>query len=1029
MPMPAERRLESLEKWGAEVIVPARIGGRVALQASAAVVGPDGGEARAGARLGALRFRRVRVGFEWGPAWATCWFRLRGEMPRAWRGQRGVALRFDSGTEALLRIKGEPFHGFDANRDTAALPRALTRRGRVDLLVEAACNHPLGTAPLDGKSSEAQQRWAGAKPGRFFAAELVLIDEQADRLADLWAVSTALARELLLPPPPITTHSAKFPANVPWQDGRCEELLAALEATRARLGLASAQGVRAGAADAVKRLEAVLGREPAASVTLAHAVGHAHIDTAWLWPVRETRRKIQRTFSNVLRLMERWPAFRFLCSQAQQYAFLREDAPGLFREVQGRVREGRWEPGGGMWVEPDCSVPSVESLIRQVLHADRAWREWFGPRGAQRHLYLPDTFGFPAHLPQVMRHCGLLTFITNKLSWNDTNAFPHTTFRWRGNDGSEVLAHCTPIQDYNQTNSARELRRGEANHRTRALFAHEGAGAGAAHRGARFLAPFGFGDGGGGPTKRMILSAQLAAACDGLPRVRQTTAAEFCAALHADVKRAGLAGVDVPLWTGELYLELHRGTLTSQQWLKRGMVEAERALRGAEAAAVSSLAFDSTARAAGRRRAHRAVMDELERTVLLNQFHDILPGTSIGPVYEDARRDLRRVMAGARAEREKQSVRGRTLPPPMGIVHALPESAGRSSPVLAQGQGGRRVRLENDAVWFEVDGLGQVTGCGLAGGQVPLESPLNTLMLYEDRPRRWDAWDIDESHALCPLPQQARALSWRLARTPARASVTVERRIGVASRIRQQLVLSRGSRRLEVMTRVDWREEHALLRALFPTGLRAERAAFDTGGGVIERPTHRNTSWEQAAFEVPGHRFTALGDAGGTGLAVLNQAHFGHSCHGGTIGLSLLRSPRSPDPTCDTGIHRFAYAIMPYAGDWRSAGVAREAEAFCGDALPAEGVLGSIRLSPGAGLRVLATKFAADGGAGVVVRLLETHGVESEAVITWSRQPRRIRLVDGLERPLGSGGLRHRGDVTRLPLRGFGIVSVLVEFV
>jgi alpha-mannosidase len=793
------------------------------------------------------------------------------------------------------------------------------------------------------------------------------------------------------------------------------------------------------------------------SATRCIAVGHAHLDTAWLWPVRETRRKCLRSFTNVLRLMERFPDFRFLCSQAQQYAFVEEDAPEVFDQIARRVREGRWEPGGAMWVEPDANCPSGESLVRQILHGTRYWEDRFGPAGRQRFLFLPDTFGFPASLPQIIAAAGLDTFITNKLAWNPVNRYPDTSFRWRGIDGAEVNAHLTPGADYNAVNTPRELRRGESRHASTHIPGVEGA--------ARWLQPFGYGDGGGGPTDRSVAYAELAADCDGLPRVSLGRADQFCAALEADFQALRARGGSPPVWDGELYLDLHRGTLTTQAWLKRANRRAEELLALAEMVTVAAPG-ESLSECRHADGLVRAALDRAWKLVLLNQFHDILPGSSIAAVYEDARRDHEEVrallepIADAGLARWARTLGGPIVVNPTGAdrravvevggrLHLIDRIPAHGARLLSEPEApSRPVRVErgrvldNGILRAEIGPGGGVnsllhlpTGREAAAGQ-----PLNRLALYQDHPRMWDAWDIDPEAETLPVSDVGAPDSVEVVREdPLRAEIRVLRRLGERSRVEQVYRLDAESPRLDVVTTVEWREDHRLLRALFPVAVRARDATYDIQFGSLTRPTHRNTPWDRARFEVCAHRWMDLSEPG-FGVALLNDGKYGHSCLGSVMGLTLLRAPTWPDPDADRGEHRFTYALMPHAGDWRRAGVDAEAQALntppfhhhhaTSQAGPAQTWSPFTLEARGpAALRVEALKPAEDG-RGAILRLVEFHGGTGEVDLLWTDPPTRAEPADLLERPASSGpaacavGHDPAAGRTRLSARPFGIITL-----
>lgn len=996
------------------------------------------------------RFRRVALGERWGPVWSTAWFRLRGRVPASMRGQR-VALRFSSGTEATLHAAGGgPRHGFDPYRDTALLlPRAKGGE-RIDLLVEAACNLPLGISTFWWDHPEIHARWREERPGRLEACELVAVDEELWRLQE----TIDLLRRTLLVLPPDDARAMEI-------DRGLRSIVAGIDANDARHGLRAA-------APAIARL---LRGEGARPRPLCVAVGHAHIDTAWLWPLAETRRKCVRTFANVLALMERFPSFRFVASQAYQYDLIEREEPELFARIRRRVLEGRWEAGGAMWIEPDCTCPSGESLVRQILHGVGYWSDRFGAAGAQRHLYLPDTFGFPPCLPQIARLAGLDTFITNKTAWSESNAFPHVTFRWRGLDGTEIVAHCTPGHNYNAPLEPSDLVAG-----ARRLVERDGASF-AGSPIALWLQPYGFGDGGGGPTAEQALRASLARDCEGLPATVEDTIAGFRERLHAEHARLRRRGEELPAWDGELYLELHRGTYTSQAWLKRQNRLAESLLREVEA----SLASHASA---ATRRAARARLDALWKLVLLNQFHDILPGSSIAEVYEDARRDHAIVATEARSERERCDAallrrfdaRGHAEPfvvanpasAPRGGVVACGDRLRLVEPVPALGarlidagvatvpsapasieriRGGHRLR--NDALTAEIDAIGRVSRLLLDDGRgsprLANPRPMNLLELCEDRPRRWEAWDVDRDHRTKAKVVDGPARIEVLRDDPLRVELRVRRTLGLASELVQTYRLDAGAVRLEVRTEIDWREERTLLRARFPCAVRAAHATFGTQWGAIERPTHRNTSWDEARFEVPGHAWMDLSESG-FGVAILDDGKYGRFALGDELALTLLRAPNFPDPAADRGEHVFTYAIMPHRGDWRDAGVDAEAEAL---REPLRAIAGRPRGRRGAATEVRAPfTIEAEAQLGVqiaawkpaersddrILRIVETRGGRGEVAIRWSDPPREAIAVDLLERPRRRGGpalptVRHdrRAGLTRLVLEPFRVVTLLVR--
>src|SRR5829696_1022425 len=562
-----------------------------------------------------LAYRPAEVGEAFGPQWATYWFRLAATVPEAWAG-RPVELVWDSGCEATLYRDGLPVQGLvkggGYDRTTAPLG---SPSGRVELELEMACNDLMGLPdPFPRRRDRTGRTWqeptddrslrAGRVPARLARAGLALRDPEAWELAWDFEVLRQLVEQ---------------PGLEPAWAGR---LLAELD----RFARTWVAGDRATWPEARAILGDLLAHRNAGSAHDVTAIGHAHIDTAWLWPLAETRRKIVRSWSSQLALMDRYPEHRFAASSAQHYAWLEEDAAGLYERLCLRVREGRWEVVGGSWVEPDLNLPSGESLVRQLLYGQRGLQERFGARC--REFWTPDTFGYNGQVPQILRGAGIDRFLTQKLSWNQFTEPPHHSFIWAGIDGSQVLVHMPPADTYNAEVSIAELRASAARFKD-----HD--------RTAGSLLVFGHGDGGGGPTAEMLEMARRAGDLQGVPRVQLAPTSEFFDRLAEDLGDGTREGGGPPRpIQGELYFEYHRGTYTSQARTKRGNRAGERLLGEAEAAAALAHRLGRAEYPAGELRA-------LWETLLLNQFHDILPGSSIREVHEDAERDLAHVAARA----------------------------------------------------------------------------------------------------------------------------------------------------------------------------------------------------------------------------------------------------------------------------------------------------------------------------------------------------------------------------------------------
>jgi alpha-mannosidase len=905
-----------------------------------------------------LEYRPAELGERFGPLWATYWFRVRATVPETWRGRR-VELLWVSRSESTLWIDGRSVQGLNTGgggeRPDAMLLREARGGEKLDLQIELACNGMFGKKVV---------------PPELERCELAIFDPEAWRLLHDFETLRALEADEAIEPAWRGHLRAELNRFCNEED---PAILAALYEHR--------NGTRAHE---------------------LYAIGHAHIDTAWLWPLEESYRKTVRTFSSQTRYMDDYPEYRFACSQAQQYAWIRDRNPDLWERIRAKVAAGQFVPVGGSWVEPDCNIPSGESLLRQFVHGQRFFEEHFGVRC--REFWSPDAFGYCGQLPQLMRLGGMTRFLTQKLSWNRFNRPDHHTFVWRGVDGSEVLGHFPPADTYNSDASVSELLKS-----AREFKDHETSGAS--------LLVFGHGDGGGGPTRTMLESLRRAADLQGLPRTRQSTSDEFFAALEAEQ-------ADRPTVVGELYFEYHRGVYTSQAFVKRMNRRCEQLLHDAE--------FLAVARGGDY---PRAELDRLWKLLLLQQFHDILPGSSIRLVYEDAARDFAELEAGAEAlcgatgSRPVNTAgvaRREVVAGPGGelqVVEAPPYGAGApvdpEDTVRVDG-----LTLENRHLRVRLGADGSVESVvELATGRETLSAPGNRFELYDDRPVEFDAWDIDPFH-LDTRRDSPPAERWEVVSSgPLRGEIAFERRIGEASTLRQVVRLDAESRRLEFHTTVDWHEEHRLLKVCFPLDVRAASATYEMPFGYAERPNHFSTSFDRARYEVPGHRFADLSEHG-FGAALLTDSKYGYSCFGEELRISLLRSPKSPDPEADMGEHAFSYALLPHAGGWREAGVVAEGIRFNAPLRWADGVAeGSFASCDDPNL-VLDTVKRAEGSDALVLRLYEAHGGRGVARVRLAQPVERALLANALEERTGEVEIEDGALV--LPYRPHEVLTVLV---
>ncbi|MDJ1017497.1 MAG: glycoside hydrolase family 38 C-terminal domain-containing protein [Paracoccaceae bacterium] len=787
---------------------------------------------------------------------------------------------------------------------------------------------------------------------------------------------------------------------------------------------------------------------PPTDVTL-HAIGHAHMDVAYLWPVSQIRRKNARTYSNVLRLMERFPDYIFSHSQPQLYDFTREDYPELFEAIKERVEEGRWELIGGMWVEADTNIPSAESLARQILLGRRFFREHFGDTETPV-LWLPDVFGITWSLPQLMKQAGLNWFMSNKPSWNQYNQMPASTTWWEGIDGTRILTHfLTTPRDVQHlpfpTNYKSDLS------------AEEVIGTWDSSTVKEHISDlpicYGYGDGGGGPTGQLIRRAIAYQDMPGAPKLEFSTVRAFFEKIEPQ-------SASLPVWSGEFYLEAHRGVLTSQAWIKRANRQAETAL--AEADFLSALAVGTEAETA-----NRADLDTAWKRLCLNQFHDILPGTSITEVFEDARKDFDEIAAlaegtslrsiAAAGTGDAQTVVS-TLPcsvarqfetkdalpegfDPAGVQHTedgalvrLGEVAPWSiTPVAAEApehpvtaiQTDAGITLENACIRLEINPDGDITRIFdkrsdrevLAAGAIG-----NRLQVFEDRPLSWDAWDIDaffedRGEIITGFTEMEVTETG-----PLRAAVRIVRTYR-RSTIEQVIRLTSDGARIDFVTDIDWHETHLLLKVAFPVNVKSQRATYEIQWGSIERPTHRNTLWDYAKFEVPAQKWADLSE-GDYGVALLNDCKYGYDIRENVMRLSLIKAATMPDPVADQGRHQMTYALLPHSGDWRMD--------VMDAAYELNRPLRSARARPRPAFAtssaehffVETVKPSEDGGA-IVVRGFEAFRQRGPVTLTFDRRYARISTCSLLED--AEVLLAENADQVTFDVTPFQIVSLLLE--
>ncbi len=852
-----------------------------------------------------LVYKALRPGTVFGPPkgdWHQRWCRVRIPAPLAGeRGRRFIEWRCQG--EATAFLDGEPWAGLDSAHPVMPLP-------------DRACvlHIDVGLYPTGGiwVPSHRNIDEFGA---RFDSCRMIVRDDkvwglQFDFEILEQAVTMRLTEARLIPPwigfhPPLE---------------KLDPLTRLLLAAGDELCDAWADGVASLAAAAPK----VMGRFPAETwQPTAMLLGHAHIDLVWLWPEIVTRRKGQHTAASTLRLMERWPEFTFLMSQPALYRMLEVDSPAQGKEIRKRIAEGRWEATGAFEVEPDNHLPCGEALARSLLIGQEKFRDLRGEPSTV--CWIPDVFGYSAALPQILKLGGIDRFYTTKMSWSAVTKFPYTSFVWRGHDGSEVLTHLTTSPaGYNGNASVGEITEMIREHRQADVH-------------PEMIQPVGFGDGGGGTTEEMLARARRLASLAGTPKAAWGTAEAF-------FDRLERVRAKLPVYQGELYLEYHRGTYTTQSDFKAAFRGLERALQVREAVRVALRA--------------EPIGETSWRRLCFAQFHDAIPGSSIGLVYEQLGGELRARVAdeSAIAARELaasgnnpgylafnplplarrvvvelplaaaslQTPDGLRLPvqpvgsgrgrrtltvvdlPALGSERLLPQPAATASPLPAI-EASARV-LDNGLVRAEFDRAGGLRALTVDGRPMLLDAPAG-LVLYRDVPANFDAWDIDHDALRKPLQGQPAMRLQVVEQGPVRAVLRGSATIGEASRVTVTWTVEAGSPWLQVEVEADWREDHRLLKFHCPTSYRGRQARFGCPFGSVTRPQLPGIAQDEAQWEVPGSRWAAVMDDDGTGLAVVSEAKYGFSCRDGDIGLSLLRAPKDPDPLADRGRHAMRFAI------------------------------------------------------------------------------------------------------------------------
>jgi len=829
--------------------------------------------------------RELREGDPWGELFDCAWFHFQGTVPGDLAGKKIVLLIDVNGEGCIYNEQGEPVLGLTTG---ASAYEYETSRKRVVPLCESAQGREKIDIWMDAGNNDLFGRYVGN--GTVAEAQIAVMD---DDLRDLYYDLALLDNAL---------------DNIDEDSPRAYSILYTLDEA---LNTLDPDGSNI---DEVRDiLQRELGKQNGGVSLSISAVGHAHIDLAWLWPIRETIRKGARTFATALDLLDRYPEYVFGASQPQLYDWMKRLYPALYRRIKEKIKQGRWEVQGAMWVEADTNISGGEALVRQVLYGTRFYRDEFDID--VKNLWLPDVFGYNGALPQVLKKSGIPYFMTIKISWNKINRFPYHTFIWKGIDGSEVLCHMPPEGNYNSAADGSSLRQ------ARDRFMEKGLS-------DEVLMLYGIGDGGGGPGAHHLERLKRLENFEGLPPVKQDLAAHFFERIDRNRDR-------YPSWQGELYLECHQGTYTTQARNKKYNRRLELLLREAEYACVLALKYKDIPYP-------QEAIETIWKEVLLYQFHDILPGSSIKRVYDESvkrygilEKQVQDIIDTAYGHLTENKEGCHTLINSLGWERTgcvkiddqwMRYSAGPLSSAAIHPCSGADMDsvssgddfIENEFLKIRFDIDGSISSIyDKANGRETIKSNANILQVYQDTE---DAWDMDMDYAQRPAGR-FELVSAEIYTDGPKVVCRQSYRYDQSSLV-QEISLTAGSKLLTYDTEADWHEKNRMLRTSFPVSVTADEATCDIQFGAIKRPTHTNTSWDMAKYEVCAHKWVDISEQG-YGVALLNDCKYGHKVQGNVLDLNLLRGTSYPGTEADQGEHSFSYALYPHGGDCYDAQVER----------------------------------------------------------------------------------------------------------
>lgn len=987
----------------------------------------------------------IKTGETWKGRDLYLWMNKIVEVPASW-GENKVVGIFDfgetgagnnSGFESLFYLDNKPYQGVDSNHKEVFFPEGTTGTN-LELMFRLWTGLEGGGVPREQEHriNRAQIAWLDEKIDDLFYNAMVML-ETIEEL-DQYSVDRVNLTKIL-------NDAFKL---IDWSYPGSEEFYMS-------------------AHEAADYLNEEIDKIDKSSVVNVTCIGHTHIDVAWLWRLKHTREKCARSFSTVLRLMERYPEYIFLQTQPQLYEYVKNDYPELYEAIKQKVADGSWEIDGGMWLEADCNIPSGESLVRQLLVGSRFIKEEFNKD--VEYLWLPDVFGYSWALPQILKKSGIKTFMTTKISWNQYNRMPHDTFNWRGIDGSEILTHfITTPEPWSQPGSWFYTYNGR-------LTPKSVKGVWDAYTDKNLtkdlLISYGFGDGGGGVNREMLEYRRRLDKMPGLPNVKTGKAGEYFKCLREKVENTDEY---VHTWDGELYLEYHRGTYTSQAYTKMMNRKLELLYRETEwLGTINSLVNNDWGLYPS------ANLLKGWKTILRNQFHDIIPGSSITEVYEDAKieyKEAEDLAVDAQSDFNKNLVakkgntwtvinnanwdRTEVVEIETDLVGNFYDEDGNKLEVqIEEGKyivkvkdvpatGWKRITLREEAVnenesafeyskdgintpnyeikWNEVGQLTSIFDKVNDKEVLAKRQRGNVLQMFEDKPMAHEAWDIDiyyqEKMREVTDLQNIELIQCKNLKAVVRFSYKY-----MNTTINQDMVVYADNRRIDFVTNVDWREQKQLLKVAFPVDVRSTMATYDVQFGNVKRPTHWNTSWDMARFETVAQQWVDLSQRD-YGVSLLNNCKYGHDIKDNVIRLTLLKSATHPDPVQDQGEQNFTYSLLPHSGDFVEGNTVKKAYELN---QPLTYINGCIREDipnkmfnfNDAYVLVDAIKKCEDEDA-VVIRLHEYAGSTQRVSITSGYEVNGWQETDLMERPIEE--LRNEKEIN-LTLTPYEIKTVKIK--